>query len=77
MQRESSYIIVMDGDNLAELEGRFGRHSRLYRLLDFASKTAEQDVPDPYYTGQFDYVYQLVKDGCAGLLKKIREQEGI
>jgi protein-tyrosine phosphatase len=77
MQPEDSYIIAMDGDNSNDLERRFGRHPRLYRLLDFATETAERDVPDPYYSGKFEYVYQLVKDGCQGLLKMIREQEGI
>jgi protein-tyrosine phosphatase len=77
MRSEDSYIIAMDGDNLSELERRFGRHPRLYRLLDFASETAERDVPDPYYSGKFEYVYQLVTDGCQGLLKMIREQEEI
>lgn len=76
MQRDNSYIIAMDGDNVHELERRFGRHQRLYRLLDFAEETAEQNVPDPYYSGNFEYVYRLVADGCQGLLKQIREQEG-
>jgi len=77
MRRENSYIIALDEDNLSALERRFGRHPRLYRLLDFASETAERNVPDPYYTGNFEYVYQLVRDGCKGLLKMIREQEEI
>jgi protein-tyrosine phosphatase len=34
-------------------------------------------VPDPYYTGNFDYVYQLVTDGCRGLLAAVRQEEGI
>jgi protein-tyrosine phosphatase len=71
MQAENSYIIAMDGSNMAELQRRFGRPPRLHRLLDFASQTNEQDVPDPYYTGNFEYVYQLVQDGCKGLLKSI------
>jgi protein-tyrosine phosphatase len=75
MRRENSYIVAMDSDNMSELERRFGQHPHLYRLLDFASETAERNVPDPYYTGNFEYVYQLVKDGCQGLLNKIREQE--
>jgi protein-tyrosine phosphatase len=45
--------------------------------LDFAKNTTEQDVPDPYYAGNFEYVYQLVEDGCRGLLATIREREGI
>lgn len=77
MRGKNSYIVAMDSDNLNELERRFGRHPRLYRLLDFATGTAEKNVPDPYYSGNFEYVYQLVSDGCEGLLKMIREQEGI
>ncbi len=73
MQSDSSYIIAMDSSNLADLQRRFGPHPRLHRLLDFASSTNEKDVPDPYYTGNFEYVYQLVEDGCKGLLRKIRE----
>ena len=77
MQDENSYIIAMDSSNLSDLRRRFGDHPRLYRLLAFARHTNERDVPDPYYTGNFEYVYQLVLDGCQGLLKMIREQEEI
>jgi protein-tyrosine phosphatase len=77
MRDEKSYIIAMDSSNLNDLRRGFGDHPRLYRLLEFARHTNEQDVPDPYYTGNFEYVYQLVLDGCQGLLKMIREQEEI
>jgi protein-tyrosine phosphatase len=30
-----------------------------------------RDVPDPYYSGGFDYVYELVRSGCQGLLAHI------
>ncbi len=72
---ESRYIIAMDSSNLRDLRATFGEHPRLYRLLDFASQTNERDVPDPYYNGNFEGVYQLVADGCRGLLRTIREQE--
>ncbi len=71
------YIIAMDQENVAELRRRFGDHPRLYRLLDFAAHSVERDVPDPYYTGNFDAVYRLVEEGCRGLLAKIREEEGL
>jgi protein-tyrosine phosphatase len=77
MQRDDTYIVAMDSDNLHELERRFGRHQRLYRLLDFAAETDEENVPDPYYSGNFEYVYQLVKDGCQGLLKEIRQEHSL
>ena len=71
------YIIGMDESNLSDLRGHFGDHPRLYRLLEFAGSTDERDVPDPYYSGNFEYVYPLVEDGCRGLLETIRKQEGI
>jgi protein-tyrosine phosphatase len=76
---EHTYIVGMDESNLKELRRRFGNHPRLYRLLDFAGPGAAgvRDVPDPYYTGAFDYVYELVEEGCRGLLAMIREKENV
>ena len=71
VRAENGYIIAMDGHNVADLQERFGSIARLYPLLEFASETDEVDVPDPYYTGGFDYVYSLVSDGCRGLLNHI------
>ena len=71
------YIVAMDASNLRDLQRRFGDHPRLYRLLDFATQTREQDVPDPYYENNFETVYQLVRDGCRGLLATIRREAGL
>lgn len=71
------YVIAMDQSNLEDLQRRYGDHPRLARLLDFASNGAERDVPDPYYTGNFEYVYNLVEDGCRGLLARIREEQNL
>lgn len=49
----------------------------LYRLLDFAPHSNTRDVPDPYYTGDFDYVYGLVEAGARGLLEHIRSERGL
>jgi protein-tyrosine phosphatase len=73
----NTYIIAMAQSNIDELGRRFGDHPRLFRLLEFAEDAEALDVPDPYYTGNFEYVYQLVEEGCRGLLEYIREQEGI
>jgi protein-tyrosine phosphatase len=75
MADTNAYIIAMDQGNISDLEFRFGRHPHLHRLLDFATKTNERNVPDPYYTGKFDEVYEMVVDGCQGLLAMIRKQE--
>lgn len=70
-QDPNTYIIVMDSSNMETVKKRFGDHPRIYRLLDFASQSTLKDVPDPYYTGGFDEVYRLVKDGCEGLLAEL------
>lgn len=76
-----TYIIAMDQSNLTHLRRMNSTHPRLYRLLDFAAAATAQangyDVPDPYYSGNFDYVYQLVHESCANLLATIRQQEGL
>lgn len=67
------YLIAMDADNVADTAAITGQ--RVPRLLDFAPPGSVKDVPDPYYTGNFDEVYQLVRAGAQGLLKHIRQQE--
>jgi protein-tyrosine phosphatase len=67
------YIVAMDGMNVADIS----RYRKVPRLLEFAPAGTPHDVPDPYYEDNFDYVYQLVLQGCQGLLHHIREQEGL
>lgn len=71
------YLIAMDSSNMRDLRVAYGEHPRLFRLLDFAKRTDKKDVPDPYYNGNFEEVYQLVLDGCRGLLETIRQQEKV
>ena len=82
--REFDYIVAMDAENVADLEflagwRRFGdrkssalNNRRIPRLLEFAPASETLDVPDPYYTGNFDQVYRLVQAGCQGLLAQCR-----
>jgi protein-tyrosine phosphatase len=72
-----TYVIAMDQANVDDLRRRFGLHLRVCRLLDFATATPVRDVPDPYYSDNFEYVYSLVEDGCRGLLATIRSNEGL
>ncbi|MCS6883019.1 MAG: low molecular weight protein-tyrosine-phosphatase [Oscillochloridaceae bacterium] len=72
------YIVAMDHENLAALE-RFRRDGRaqVSLLLSHAPGLNVREVPDPYYTGGFDRVFDLVEAGCRGLLAHIREREGM
>lgn len=77
MAATDTYIISMDESNVRDLERRYGRHPRLFRLLAFAPETGERNVPDPYYTDNFETVYRLVLDGCRGLLRHICQENQI
>ncbi len=75
------YLIVMDSSNLDDVQRLMKRQDMgedrpiLVRLLDYADPAIagrERNVPDPYYTDNFDYVYELVLSGCQGLLKEIQ-----
>lgn len=47
------------------------------KLTDFVHSTEVDDVPDPYFTGDFDSVYELVNEACRHLLEFIRERESL
>lgn len=72
------YIIAMDAENLRDV-GSLGMPAdgELHRLLDFAPAGSVGDVPDPYYSGDFEQVYTLVTAGCRGLFDHICRREGL
>lgn len=68
------YILAMDHENLRDILARkpADQNPVIRRFLEYADQPATLDVPDPYYTGGFDAVYDLVKSAAVGLLKDIR-----
>ncbi|MDT3990325.1 protein-tyrosine-phosphatase, partial [Staphylococcus aureus] len=43
---------------------------QLFKLLEF-SNMEESDVPDPYYTNNFEGVYDMVLSSCDNLIDYI------
>jgi protein-tyrosine phosphatase len=78
--KEADYVIAMASDNLSALR-RLDRDGlidgKVALLMDYAPHAGARDVPDPYYTGDFDHVYALVDAGCEGLLQHIRREHGL
>ncbi|WP_298828730.1 low molecular weight protein-tyrosine-phosphatase [uncultured Planococcus sp.] len=74
---EFDYIIGMDETNIADIRSMLGQpdHPKILRFLDLTDHL--KDVPDPYYTGDFEETYELVNDGCEALLAKIRKDHEI
>lgn len=74
-----TYIIAMDEKNISDLKRyvRGNESIKIYRLLDFVPDKESKDVPDPYYTGDFEETYQLVTAGCKNLLDFIVKEHGL
>lgn len=74
MQR-FTYIIGMDDDNIADLKALAGgQQDNIYAFVDFVPHSKYKEVPDPYYTGDFEETFSLVTTGCRQLLQHIRER---
>ena len=69
---EFDYIIGMDASNVKYIREMLGQpdHPKIIRFLDLTDH--RKDVPDPYYTGDFQETYDLVLDGCTALLEKVK-----
>lgn len=77
--KDYNYIIAMDASNMGNLHKLKGHEQtgEMARLLDFIPNSTIVDVPDPYFTGNFNEVYELVDEGCEKLLAYIKEKEEI
>ncbi len=74
---EFDYIVTMDDDNLRNVL-RLGSGKAIVKpFLDYAPGTGYTEVPDPYYTGRFAEVYDLVDIAADGLLATIRRERGL
>jgi protein-tyrosine phosphatase len=71
------YVLAMDASNLADVQRMGPVRGELRRMLEFAPGAAPRDVPDPYYTGDFDEVYRLIEASSWALLEHIRERENL
>ena len=71
----------MDYDNLSGIMRiADGSPAEIKPFLSYAVAAGtihEQEVPDPYYDGRFDAVYDLVYKGADALLDHIRQQHNL
>lgn len=69
------YIIGMDESNIRNIRTMLGNPNspKTFRFLDLTDH--RKDVPDPYYTGDFQETYDLVLEGCRALLEKIKVEK--
>lgn len=76
--RKFDLILAMDKANLAHARGLASNtqeNAKIKLFTEYCQHFDDVEVPDPYYGGNcgFEYVLDLVEDGCAGLLEAIQE----
>lgn len=65
------YFIGMDSNNIYNMKYLFNNdpENKVYRLLDFTK--LKKDVEDPWYTRNFEKVYEEINQGCEKLLETL------
>lgn len=72
------YIVCMDDQNLKDVRKVFanskgnGTKGKVITFMSLVPGASVTEVPDPYFTGNFEYVYELVEAGCRTLLNDIK-----
>lgn len=70
---EYDYLVCMDASNVENTRKMLQvDHEKIFRFLDITPH--KKDVPDPWYTGDFNETYELCVEGCTALLNKISEK---
>lgn len=68
------YLVCMDTSNVQNTIEmlRVEEKAKVFRFLDLTSH--KKDVPDPWYTGDFQETYDLCVEGCEALLALIEKE---
>lgn len=70
------YLIVMDDSNKEDSLKicTSSTSEKIVLLTDFLTDRTDTFVPDPYFTGDFNYTYDLILEGCEQLLYHIKQE---
>lgn len=78
MLKDADYLIALDSGHARELSDYAdASDGKVSHLLDYAPGVSVRDVPDPYYNGRYEEVYELVSAGTKGLLEHIRQEKSL
>lgn len=69
------HIVAMDAANLADIEAQrpAGNTTPVTLCLSHAAGDTPRDVPDPYYTRDFDEALNLIEAASAGLIAQLSQ----
>lgn len=71
-------IVTMDTNNYnntLKLIGDSDNKSKVKMLLNYSFPNENRAVPDPYYSGGFEYVYDLIKQAVEDMVMQLTEDK--
>lgn len=73
------YIIGMDQSNVSDLLSLAadGQKEKIHLFLSVVKGKEQDEVPDPYYTGNFEQTFELVDRGTDLWLEKIKNEQNL
>lgn len=71
------YVLTMDNQNLRDVRAIGAGRAVIRPFLAYAADCEVREVPDPFYDGGFEGVYDLVNEAADGLLKVIRAEHSL
>ncbi len=70
---ESDFLITMDNSNYKNvLKSYKNVENKTLKIIDFAPNLGYDEVPDPWYSGNFDETYTILSKACENLLKQLK-----
>ncbi len=72
------YIITMDNENysvVTNMDFKKTYFNKIFKFVEFCTNYDIEYVPDPYFGGGsgFEFVLDILKDGCKGLLRRLED----
>ncbi|MFC7393914.1 low molecular weight protein-tyrosine-phosphatase [Scopulibacillus cellulosilyticus] len=73
------YIIGMDESNIENINklAEQAPKANVRRLMDYINDMPVRDIPDPFFTGNFDEVHEMIDKGTDSLLEEICREKNI
>ncbi len=68
------FIVAMDDNNIRDLK-YLNPNKKYYKITDFLEDSKVDYVPDPFYDGGFNKVYNILMESCDNLLNYILEND--
>lgn len=66
-------ILAMDYDNYRDIlqyAKSDAHYEKVHMIRNFVNPDSNEEVPDPYYDGRFELVFQLLDEACDAVIKE-------